>query len=84
MSSPFSSTIFLSHKQDENSIAQLTIDLVEGQLTTMANESLEVLRSDNPAARALPLLASIAQGGGECLLPYQDEQLLKVEVSACN
>ena len=49
----------------------------------MDNHVFDALRRDNPAARALPLLASVACGGGECRLPYLGEQRLHIEVAAC-
>lgn len=45
-----------------------------GEETTVADPLLEELRSGNPAARALPLLAALARGGAgtEIRLPYVD------------
>jgi hypothetical protein len=81
---PFASALLLSHQADEGSIAQLTLKLDDGtDTTTMDEPLLESLRSGNPAARALPLLANFACGGCECYLPYLQEQRLHVAVTPC-
>jgi hypothetical protein len=50
--------------------------------TTMADESLEQLRLDNPAARALPLLQRLATGGfGRVVLPMGGGVNLSVDVA---
>ena len=58
--------------------------LATGRATeSVCDGSLESLRLDNPAARALPLLAAIAQGHGTAVLPYLDDLQLLAEVRPC-
>jgi hypothetical protein len=84
VTAPFASALLLSHQADEGCIARLTITLDDSSATTMdESSSLESLRRDNPAARALPLLAKVARGSGECRLPYLTEQRLQITVSPC-
>jgi hypothetical protein len=83
VTTPFASALLLSHSKGEEAVAQLRIELDSGSPSALEDEGLESLRNDNPAARALPLLAAIANGDGKCALPYQGEQLLHVEVEAC-
>lgn len=82
VSAPFASALLLDHQASEQSIAQLSLSLDEGLETTM-DLPLESLRRDNPAARALPLLATLALAGGECLLPYLAQQRLRIKVTPC-
>ena len=80
---PFASALLLSHEVNDTSTAQLRLKLDDGPVTTMDQPLLEALRGGNPSARALPLLASIASGSGECHLPYLKEQRLHVVVTPC-
>lgn len=49
--------------------------------STLDDPELEMLRADNPAARALPLLAQIARGtSGAVRLPYLDRSCLAVTI----
>ena len=64
VSAPFGVALALDIRGCENTTAQLCIDLDEqrdGDETVMTYPALEILRKDNPAARALPLLAAIAR-----------------------
>jgi hypothetical protein len=83
LSAPFACALLLSPEAGATTLAQLTLRLDDGLPTTMAEPSLESLRSGNPAARALPLLASLARGGGVCRLPYLLHQQLHIEVTPC-
>lgn len=57
----------------------------EGQETSaMHDPGLEALRMGNPAARSLPLLRAIAEGGTQRVrLEYLDDASLTVQVTAC-
>jgi hypothetical protein len=60
----FGMALLLSQQQQESSLAALAIDIKHGQtlpVSIMDNPVLEVLRTGNPAARALPLLAGLAR-----------------------
>ena len=63
----------LLHRQPGGTSAGLSLRLESGgEESTVADPMLEALRTDNPAARALPLLAALARGqaGAEIRLPY--------------
>ncbi len=83
VTAPFASALLLSHQASDASLAQLTLGLDKGGDSAMKSRVLDKLRRDNPAARALPLLACVATGSGECRLPYLGEQRLHIEVAAC-
>ncbi len=83
VTAPFASALLLSYEAGAQTIARLELQLTNGALSTMQEDGLESLRSGNPAARALPLLASIARGSGECQLPYLQHQTLHVAVTPC-
>lgn len=56
-------TAFILTADEAASLGSLALELAhEGQETTMEDAQLEALRTGNPAARSLPLLASLAQG----------------------
>lgn len=57
----------------------------EGQETSaMHDPGLEALRMGNPAARSLPLLCAIAEGGTQRVrLEYLDDASLTIQVTSC-
>jgi hypothetical protein len=64
LSSIFATALVLSPERGPHSLAALTLSFGpdDGLETAMPSPALENLRTGNPAARALPLLAAIAQG----------------------
>jgi hypothetical protein len=80
---PFASALLLSHEKSNDSMSKLNIELGSGATTTIDNVELEAFRQGNPAAQMLPLLQSIANGNGNCNIPYSDQQQLHIEVEAC-
>ena len=69
------------------SISLLKIGILDekaGKVNTMKDPALERLRAGNPAARALPVLTTIASGEQATLfLNYLDDFLLSVDVMPC-
>lgn len=67
----------------EPTLALALREVAAGQAeTTMADAALETMRTGNPAARALPLLAALAAAGPAVLrLPYWPELALEARLS---
>jgi hypothetical protein len=67
--------------------AQLDLDLsndLSDEATGMDDAGLEALRSGNPAARSLPLLAAIARHSAALVhLEYLEDQHLVIRVTPC-
>lgn len=83
---PFSSALILTPETDADSLCVLRIVSTQGEAeeTGMEQQSLEELRSNNPAARALPLLQRIAQEtDGEAVLANVPNNYLRLGVSVC-
>lgn len=83
---PFATTLLLCHEATPASTTRL--DLVIGDDTgnedRMQDAGLEKLRTVNPAARALPLLAAVARGATATVrLPYLPGNVLHVECTPC-
>lgn len=56
----------------------------EGNETSLSNPALEMLRQDNAAARALPLLSLLAMGRtGDAILPLYRNQRLRLHYTPC-
>lgn len=85
ISAPFGVALVLDIRRCESSAAQLHIDIDEqrhGNETVMSYPALEVLRKDNPAARALPLLAAVArEQPAQIVLEYVAGNSLYVQIS---
>jgi len=63
--------------------AALTLELSQAAATPMRDAGLEALRASIPAARSLPLLQHLAQGGrSSVVIDYLDALNLAVEVQA--
>lgn len=80
---PFASALLLSHTADAGSKAIVSLNLDSEVESGIEIESLAPLHRTNPAARALPLLQAIAQGGGECRIGYSTQQRLHLTVGPC-
>jgi hypothetical protein len=86
LAAPFATALLFSSQQFSHSLAQLSIQLVQGtgKETRMAEASLEILRKGNPAARALPLLSAIAKGKKtQVSMSYLDDNQLLIDVTPC-
>jgi hypothetical protein len=61
---PFACAWWLTPTQGENTLAALSLALVDSSLPApvCANAKMETLRNNNPAARVLPLLEALAKG----------------------
>ncbi len=83
----FAVALVLARAPAPHSLAQLDLTLSNdrsGEATGMADARLEALRSGNPAARSLPLLAAIARRRAALVrLEYLEDQHLLVQVTPC-
>ena len=79
----FGVALVLSPEPTARSLACLSVAIRRDcSTTTMADAGLEGLRSGNPAARSLPLLAAVARRStGSVFLPYVSGNLLAVEIA---
>jgi hypothetical protein len=82
---PFSAAFWLSPKAGAHSLARLAVTpAADGENpTTAPTAALEALRRENPAARCLPLLASLAAGGGRVVMGLPRGRRLGLEVAPC-
>jgi hypothetical protein len=75
--------LVVAAKRSERSIARLRLSLTNASPSILSDAALESLRTDVPAARALPLLQRLASGtamAGSVHLQYLDACALTVEV----
>ncbi|WP_199103329.1 beta-ketoacyl synthase chain length factor [Aquitalea sp. ASV11] len=80
---PMGVGMVLSARRSDRSSAALQLSLCNEAASTMADAALEQLRQTIPAARSLPLLQLLAQGGaGRVVLDYLDDCRLAVTVQA--
>lgn len=83
----FASAFVLVETPGPQSLAQLDFNLsndLSAEGTTMDDERLEAMRTGNPAARSLPLLAAIARRrAGLVRLEYLEDQHLLIGVAPC-
>jgi hypothetical protein len=85
MRHPVGTALMLSPNAEVAGAARLTLELSSDPDTRMAQQPLEELRLDNPAARVLPLLALLASGeSGVVSLPLDGGISLRVHVQAAN
>ncbi len=80
----FGTALVLSPRRADHSLARLSIALQRGggKPVSMPDPALEKLRSGNPAARSLPLLAALARHAAETVtVEYRGTQNLVVEVA---
>lgn len=83
MSAIFGAALVLAPVRSANSLARIevAIEPTLHALTRLADAGLDSLRTGNPAARVLPLLAALARRkSGEVFLPYVHSQALRVTV----
>lgn len=80
---PFAVACVLSPARGPRSLGELRLGLDTGPCDRLGDETLEMLRTSVPAARALPLLQRIAQSrSGTCRLDYLEGCSLCVEWTA--
>ena len=81
----FGAAFLLAHDRGGHSIAALEIKLKRGgEATRMHDPLLEELRRDNPAARALPLLAALANPPqGPIVIEYVAGNALEITATSC-
>lgn len=83
----FAAAFVLARTPVAQTFAQLDLDLsndLSDEATGMDDAGLEALRSGNPAARSLPLLAAIARHSAALVhLEYLEDQHLVIRVTPC-
>ena len=78
--------LILTPRQTGKSLASIELDFVPGktQETKMQDIGLEALRRGVPAARGLPLLATLASGkAAQISIAYFDDNHLNLRVTPC-
>ena len=76
--------LVLAPQRGSQSIAQLAVGITGEAAESFEDAALEHLRRTIPAARGLPLLRAIAQGGmRRVVLDYLDYTRLAVVVTPC-
>lgn len=71
--------MILTPQRTPNSLGRLRLQPAQAQATTMPDAPLETLRMSNPAARALPLLALLAQRqAGSVTLPLPHDHCVAI------
>jgi hypothetical protein len=86
VSLPFAAALLLARPGAAGGISEIALSIGRsgGPVTRMPDPKLEFLRQDNPAARALPLLATLARGKAESsCLEYTGGTMLSLAVSPC-
>ncbi len=83
----FAVSFILSRTRSERSLALVELSTTPkdgNKQSGMDNVDLEVLRTDNPAARSLPILFSLANGKNmDILIEYTKHSLLRLNVKPC-
>jgi hypothetical protein len=82
----FGMALILTPSQTGKSLASIELDFVPGktQETKMQDVGLETLRRGVPAARGLPLLATLASGkAAQISIAYFDDNHLNLRVTPC-
>jgi hypothetical protein len=86
ISAPFAVAFVLAPQQSERSLAIMDVTFGSGQHveTTLQEPALEALRLGVPAARSLPLLASLASGNSaQICLSYLNNNHLNIRLTPC-
>lgn len=78
----FGTALVLAPIDSERTLARIEVRLTDAPATTLASPSLEAVRRDNPAARALPLLEALAtRRAATVVLDYLDDLRVRVDVT---
>lgn len=83
---PFGAALLLTRRRSDRTLAEanLAVNEESDNITGMQEAALEQLRNDNPAARALPLLAALARKQpSNIVLGYIAGKSLAVSVMPC-
>lgn len=82
----FGVALVLSPERSARSLVVIEVAAAaDREVTRMADQGLEALRSGVPAARSLPLLAALAGGTGDALaIDYLEGLRLKVGIAPCD
>ena len=81
----FGVALVLAPHASERALARIEVALTDAPATPLASPMFEALRRNNPAARALPLIESLArQRSGSVVLEYLDDLRLGVNVALFN
>ena len=87
LSEPFASAFLLAREKNTQTLAKMTVNIVaqnSGEESSITDPKLERLRKGNPAARALPVLAAVANDATEkVFLNYLDDLQLMIDVVPC-
>lgn len=87
MTGCFGVALVLSRTRSPRSLLELAVSIPESgaQETQLADPALEALRTGNPSARALPLLAAVARAAEptSIILPYAQGRPLQVVTTPC-
>lgn len=76
--------LVLAPQAGAKALAKITVSLSDAEADRLADGALENLRTTIPAARGLPLLRGIAQGGDHrVVLDYLDSARLAVAITSC-
>jgi len=82
----FAVALVLAAEAPQGALAALEVDFLPSAAaeTRMPEDRLEAVRTGNPAARSLPLLAALARGESrQLVLPYLEDSHLAVGVAPC-
>jgi hypothetical protein len=83
----FATALLLMHTPAPHNLARIDLDLAldpAGEPTSMNDARLEALRTENHAARVLPLLATIARQRDSLVrLEYLEDQYVVAQVTPC-
>ncbi|QQP93289.1 beta-ketoacyl synthase chain length factor (plasmid) [Skermanella sp. TT6] len=83
ISDPFGIALLLAPQRTERSLARLDVAVspASAEPTRMTDPRLESLRTGNPVARGLPLLAALARGADDAVvLPYRPDRRITIAV----
>lgn len=78
----FGTALVLAPAASARTLARIDVQLTDAPATILASPALESVRSDNPAARALPLLEALAtQRAATVVLDYLDDLRVRIDVT---
>ncbi len=78
----FGVALVLAPTASARTLARIDAQLTEAPATTLASPPLEILRRDNPAARALPLLEAVAaRQAATVVLDYLDDLRVRIDIA---
>ena len=79
LAAPFGVALLLTAEPHTGTLGHMQLQFAPGSATTLESEALEGLRRSNPAARALPLLCSLAQRvQREICFEWTDDNIVRI------